>query len=56
MLAGQSSLELGFTVAIATTVLGTAYGAVAGIVGGITDAIMMRVVDTLLAIPWRCCC
>jgi peptide/nickel transport system permease protein len=52
MLAGQSSLELGFTVAIATTVLGTAYGAVAGIAGGITDAIMMRVIDTLLAIPW----
>jgi peptide/nickel transport system permease protein len=52
MLAGQSSLELGFTVAIATTVLGTAYGAVAGIAGGIIDAIMMRIIDTLLAIPW----
>jgi peptide/nickel transport system permease protein len=52
MLAGQSSLELGFAVAIATTVLGTAYGAVAGIVGGIVDGIMMRVIDTLLAIPW----
>jgi len=52
MLAGQSSLELGFVVAIATTVLGTAYGAVAGIVGGIVDGIMMRVIDTLLAIPW----
>jgi peptide/nickel transport system permease protein len=52
MVAGQSSLELGFAVAIATTVLGTAYGAIAGIAGGIVDAIMMRVVDTLLAIPW----
>jgi peptide/nickel transport system permease protein len=52
MLAGQSSLELGFTVAIATTVLGTVYGAVAGIAGGIIDAVMMRVIDTLLAIPW----
>jgi peptide/nickel transport system permease protein len=52
MLAGRSSLELGFAVAIATTVLGTAYGAVAGIVGGIVDGIMMRVIDTLLAIPW----
>ena len=52
MVAGQSSLELGFAVAIATTVFGTAYGAVAGIAGGIADAIMMRVVDTLLAIPW----
>ena len=52
MVAGQSSLELGFAVAIATTVLGTAYGAIAGIAGGIVDAVMMRVVDTLLAIPW----
>jgi peptide/nickel transport system permease protein len=52
MLAGQSSLELGFAVAIATTVLGTAYGAIAGIAGGIIDAIMMRIIDTLLAIPW----
>jgi peptide/nickel transport system permease protein len=52
MLAGQSSLELGFAVAIATTVVGTAYGAIAGIAGGIVDAVMMRVVDTFLAIPW----
>jgi peptide/nickel transport system permease protein len=52
MVAGQSSLELGFAVAITTTVLGTAYGAIAGIAGGIVDAVMMRVVDTLLAIPW----
>lgn len=52
MLAGQSSLELGFAVAIATTVVGTAYGAVAGIIGGVVDAVMMRIVDTFLAIPW----
>jgi peptide/nickel transport system permease protein len=52
MLAGQSSLELGFAVAIITTLIGSAYGAIAGIVGGITDGIMMRAVDTFLAIPW----
>jgi peptide/nickel transport system permease protein len=52
MLAGQSSLELGFAVAIITTLIGSAYGAIAGIVGGIIDAIMMRAVDTFLAIPW----
>jgi peptide/nickel transport system permease protein len=52
MLGGQSSLELGFAVAIATTIVGTAYGAIAGIAGGIVDAVMMRVVDTFLAIPW----
>jgi peptide/nickel transport system permease protein len=52
MVGGQSSLELGFAVAIATTLIGTAYGAVAGIVGGVVDGIMMRIIDTLLAIPW----
>jgi peptide/nickel transport system permease protein len=51
MTGGQSSLELGFAVAIATTVVGTLYGAVAGYAGGIVDAVMMRVVDTFLAIP-----
>ncbi|HEY1621366.1 MAG TPA: ABC transporter permease [Streptosporangiaceae bacterium] len=48
---GQSSLELGFAVAVVTTVIGTLYGAIAGFVGGIIDAAMMRVVDTFLAIP-----
>jgi peptide/nickel transport system permease protein len=52
MLGGQSSLELGFAVAIATTLIGTIYGAIAGIAGGIIDGFMMRIVDTLLAIPW----
>jgi len=51
MLGGQSSLELGFAVAIATTVVGTLYGAIAGLVPRWIDAIMMRVIDTLLAVP-----
>lgn len=51
MQGGQSSLELGFAVAIVTTVIGTLYGAIAGFVGGFIDAVMMRVVDTFLAIP-----
>jgi peptide/nickel transport system permease protein len=48
---GRSSLALGFAVAIVSTVIGTLYGAIAGFVGGIVDAVMMRVVDTFLAIP-----
>jgi peptide/nickel transport system permease protein len=52
MLGGQSSLELGLAVAIATTLIGTIYGGIAGIAGGIIDGFMMRIVDTLLAIPW----
>jgi peptide/nickel transport system permease protein len=51
MAGGQSSLELGFSVAIVSTVVGACYGAIAGYAGGIADAVMMRVVDTFLAIP-----
>lgn len=51
MVGGQSSLELGFAVAIASTAIGTVYGAISGWAGGILDAIMMRVLDTLMALP-----
>jgi peptide/nickel transport system permease protein len=51
MLGGQSSLELGFAVTVATTVFGTIYGALAGLAGGIVDSIMMRIIDVFLAIP-----
>jgi peptide/nickel transport system permease protein len=51
MVGGQSSLELSFVVGTASTVLGCLYGAVSGVVGGVGDGIMMRVIDTLLAVP-----
>ena len=51
MVGGQSSLELGFAVAIASTVIGSLYGAISGMIGGIVDAFLMRIVDTLLAVP-----
>ena len=51
MTGGQSSLELGFAVGIATTVIGLLYGAVSGMVGGIVDAFLMRIIDTVLAVP-----
>jgi peptide/nickel transport system permease protein len=51
MLGGQASLELGFAVAAATTILGTLYGAIAGLVPRWADGILMRVVDVLLAVP-----
>jgi len=51
MLGGQSTLEVGFAAALLATVVGTAWGAVAGYVGGWVDALMMRVVDSWLAIP-----
>jgi peptide/nickel transport system permease protein len=51
MVGGQSSLELGFSVGIASTVIGLIYGALSGMLGGIGDAILMRIVDTVLAVP-----
>jgi peptide/nickel transport system permease protein len=48
---GRSSLEIGVAAAVIATVFGTLWGAIAGYVGGFVDAVMMRVVDTFLAIP-----
>ena len=51
MLGGQSSLEVGFGVAVVATIFGMMWGAIAGFAGGILDSLMMRIVDALLAIP-----
>jgi peptide/nickel transport system permease protein len=51
MAGGQSSIEIGLAVAAVATCFGVVYGAVAGYFGKIVDAIMMRVVDILLAVP-----
>jgi peptide/nickel transport system permease protein len=51
MVGGRASLEIGFAVAVLATLLGALWGAVAGFTGGALDALMMRVVDTLLALP-----
>jgi peptide/nickel transport system permease protein len=51
MVSGQSSIVVGLSAALLATIVGTLWGAVAGYVGGAVDAIMMRVVDSMLAIP-----
>ena len=51
MLGGQTSLEVGFAAAIAGMTIGVVYGLVAGYSGGFVDALMMRIVDMLRAIP-----
>src|ERR1700690_3446738 len=51
MVAGQSSLEIGLAVAVLATSFGVLWGAVSGYFGGFLDAIMMRMVDIVLAIP-----
>jgi peptide/nickel transport system permease protein len=51
MVAGQISLEVGIAAALLATVVGVLWGATAGYLGGVLDAMMMRVVDALLSIP-----
>ncbi len=51
MVGGQSALEVGLAAALLSTVIGVAWGTIAGLVGGVVDAVMMRIVDGLLAIP-----
>jgi peptide/nickel transport system permease protein len=45
------SLFIGFLATLVSLTLGVAYGAVAGYAGGLTDSIMMRILDAFLAIP-----
>ncbi len=51
MQGGQTSLLVGVAAAILGTTMGVVWGAIAGYLGGLADAIMMRLVDALLAIP-----
>ncbi|MDT8322449.1 MAG: ABC transporter permease subunit, partial [Xanthomonadales bacterium] len=46
------SLMVGVVGALISVVVGTAWGAVAGYVGGRTDQIMMRIVDLMMSIPY----
>jgi ABC-type dipeptide/oligopeptide/nickel transport system permease subunit len=49
---GQASLEVGSFAAIVAITIGALWGAVAGLIGGLVDSAMMRVVDVLLSIPF----
>jgi oligopeptide transport system permease protein len=49
---GRISLLIGLLATVVTVLIGVVYGAVAGYVGGRTDAILMRVVDILFALPY----
>ena len=51
MVGGQTSLEIGLIAALLATTFGVLCGAIAGFVGGWLDQLMMRIVDSLLAIP-----
>lgn len=52
LVGGQTSLLVGFAAALASVLVGTLYGALAGYYGGRADEVMMRFVDFLYGIPY----
>lgn len=51
MVGGQATIEIGAGAGLIAAVIGTIWGAIAGYVGGVVDAAMMRIVDALLSMP-----
>jgi oligopeptide transport system permease protein len=49
---GRISLMVGLIATFVALVIGVTYGAVAGFAGGKTDAVMMRIVDIIYALPF----
>jgi peptide/nickel transport system permease protein len=45
------SLKIGLLAVLLSITIGTLYGAVAGFAGGVTDTVMMRIIDALLSVP-----
>ena len=52
MYGGRISLAVGFIATAVALLIGVSWGAVAGYVGGRVDAVMMRLVDILYALPF----
>ena len=46
------SMAIGVVATVVSLIIGVAWGAVAGYVGGRTDEVMMRIVDTLYSLPF----
>jgi oligopeptide transport system permease protein len=52
LIGGRISLTVGLLATLASVSLGIAWGATAGFLGGKVDALMMRIVDMMYAIPY----
>ena len=52
MYGGRVSLMVGFVATSVALVIGISWGAIAGFFGGRLDAVMMRIVDALYALPF----
>ena len=46
------SMAIGVVATVVSLIIGVAWGAIAGYVGGRTDEVMMRIVDTLYSLPF----
>ena len=49
---GRVSLMVGLVATMVSVIIGVSYGSISGFIGGKTDAIMMRAVDVLYAMPF----
>ena len=49
---GRVSIAVGFVAALVSVIIGVAWGAIAGYMGGRTDRLMMRFVDVLYTLPY----
>jgi oligopeptide transport system permease protein len=52
LMGGRISLMVGFLATLASVSIGIAWGATAGFMGGRVDAVMMRIVDMMYAVPY----
>src|ERR1700712_1111779 len=52
LIGGRISLGVGLSATVVALTIGVVYGAIAGYVGGKTDAVMMRLVDIIYALPF----
>lgn len=52
LVGGRISLMVGLVATLVSLMIGVSYGAIAGYVGGRVDAVMMRLVDVLYALPF----
>ncbi len=52
LIAGRVSLAVGLLASLVASIIGVGYGAVAGYAGGTADALMMRLVEIIYALPF----
>ena len=52
MKGGQAAIQVGIFSAVLAILIGSLWGAIAGLAGGIVDAVMMRIVDVFRSIPF----